>query len=741
MTPRRRSTWLVVRRSRRAAASALMFAWTALAALPQISGARPREAPVGTQDFDIGARIDVNQISMSVTNTGSIAFDKMFAAPGFEFPRGSGRNAVFAAGPWFGGLVNGQLRVALSEYNDEFGPGPVIGGVPDDPFSPLHRVYKLNRSYPTSAERDAALAAYQAGAEPFGAPDVEVQPDGTLNILGDQMLWAVYNDLDPNNHYAFPGGTLPLGIEVRQTTYAYDRPDAAGRAIFIRYQVANVSLVDIRDLYVAMWSDPDLGGAADDLVGCDSTRGVGYCYNADDDDLVYGTAPPAVGFDWLGARTRSIQRPMTAFTKYINGTDPNSALQSYHYLRGLNADGSPILNPIDGNPTTFVHTGDPVAGTGWLDSSPADRRMMLSSGPFDFPAGDTLEMNVVVFVGPGENRLDSITRLMATDDTLQSIFDGNPPPPPPPPCAVEVDFDFAPNTLNLRSMGRWVSARLEPPAPFTPEDIDVGSIRLAGAIPVDLAGPVTMGDGDGNGVPDLTVKFDRAAVQAALAEGDSVPVPISGEIGDECFVGGDVARLIHAPVTSPAAGAIIHPGLATPIRWETPPGVAPLWVAVLASLDGGENWTLIAQHLPNTGAYSWQPPYAAAPNARVAVVLVEHEGAEGVVEGVLGIGGSFSIGSTTGVGPAGAAFALHRAGPHPARHSLRLRISLPDGAPANLSLHDLAGRKVWSREVGALGAGTHTVVAGEGARLRAGVYLARLRRDGQERTTRAVLVP
>ncbi|TMQ47994.1 MAG: hypothetical protein E6K73_12845, partial [Candidatus Eisenbacteria bacterium] len=51
----------------------------------------PRAAHPGrprTSVVDNGQRIDVNNISMFVTNTGSFAWDKTTSAAGLEFPRG-----------------------------------------------------------------------------------------------------------------------------------------------------------------------------------------------------------------------------------------------------------------------------------------------------------------------------------------------------------------------------------------------------------------------------------------------------------------------------------------------------------------------------------------------------------------------------------------------------------------------------------------------------------------------------
>ncbi len=83
------------------------------AAAPPRGGAA-RVQPVRASLIDIGQVIDANAIRMFVTNTGSFAWDKATGNAGLEFPRGSGKTAVFASGLWLGGLVGGQLRVALS---------------------------------------------------------------------------------------------------------------------------------------------------------------------------------------------------------------------------------------------------------------------------------------------------------------------------------------------------------------------------------------------------------------------------------------------------------------------------------------------------------------------------------------------------------------------------------------------------------------------------------------------------
>src|SRR2546422_4477557 len=62
----------------------------------------------------------------------------------------------------------------------------------------------------------------------------------------------------------------------------------------------------------------------------------------------FSTAPPVEFFFFL-----MIRRP------------PRSTLFPYTTL---------FRSPVTGDPTYFMVSGDPVAGTGWLDTSPSDRR-------------------------------------------------------------------------------------------------------------------------------------------------------------------------------------------------------------------------------------------------------------------------------------------------------------------------------------------------------------------------------
>lgn len=89
--------------------------------------------------------------------------------------------------------------------------------------------------------------------------------------------------------------------------------------------------------------------------------------------------------------------------------------------------------------------------------------------------------------------------------------------------------------------------------------------------------------------------------------------------------------------------------------------------------------------------------------------------------------------------PMAAALALAGFAPNPSPGAARIAFTLPDASPATLEVHDIAGRLVLRRDVGALGAGRHVVAFGHEARLGPGVYLIRLRGADSLQVARGVV--
>ncbi|SYZ74145.1 exported hypothetical protein [Candidatus Zixiibacteriota bacterium] len=387
--------------------------------------------PAKPAAVDNTSYIDANRIFMFVTNHGNMGRDlagyfgydygTFFPYVGItDIQNGTTPSPLYAAGLWIGGKVGTETRVTVAGYGDEYVPGPMLGGT-FQTDNPSFKIYKLYSDSVTNYDY-LNWPVYQ------GAPAYR---NGGPRFQGDQFLWSVFNDANPIEHQETSGMTAPLGLEVQQNTWAYSGAGFLGNIIFVGYKIYNKGTNHISDCLISFWADPDLGGVGDDLVGCDTLNNIFYCYNATNADQKYGSAPPAVGFKiirgplvpsindtarferWFIPGFRNLD--MTSFAKYINGTDPLYAQQSYNCMLGLSRQGDPYI--FDGRNLKYQCSGDPVLETGDLDSSPADRRMMASCGPFDFNPGDSQYVLIAMGVGQGTDRLNSIAVL---EDILNS---------------------------------------------------------------------------------------------------------------------------------------------------------------------------------------------------------------------------------------------------------------------------------------------------------------------------------
>lgn len=105
-------------------------------------------------------------------------------------------------------------------------------------------------------------------------------------------------------------------------------------------------------------------------------------------------------------------------------------------------------------------------------------------------------------------------------------------------------IDFDPNTLNLKSKGKWVTVYIELLDGYDILDIDITTIMLNGQVPIG-SHPYGIGDYDADSIPDLMVKFDRTAVQNILTKGNAVEIKITGKLYNTMlFIGTDYIRVI-----------------------------------------------------------------------------------------------------------------------------------------------------------------------------------------------------
>ncbi|NQV48971.1 MAG: hypothetical protein HQ507_00630, partial [Candidatus Marinimicrobia bacterium] len=429
---------------------------TTLVSAPLFAGVseKSNRAGMGKASSQSTGAFDGNRIDDDLENNGMIVSQRISGHSGLQWPAGNATYTIYASGIWLAGMVNDTIRTAVAEYGPEFTSGP-WGADGNDPSDIL---YKVNKSDLLDPGANPDFAAWPVGK---GAPWVDVDNDGVYNpmpagpdhpeFIGDQVIYYVMNDGITTDHSIF--STEPLGLEVQMTIWGYDRVDAFGDMMFVRARIFNKGGNDIEDAYLGIWSDPDLGNAGDDFVGCDLDLSLGFCYN-DGADNAYGYRAPAVGYDFFQAafptgdpadqqfcfgelKSGYSSLPMSSFVKYINGddiyTDPNDETEAYNYMQGFKRDGSPFINSATGEPSKFVHPDDPndnIDGTDniWVDgddNAADDRRFLMNVGPFDFAAGDSAEVVFGILHAQGNSALGSVSLLKFNDKYAQSAYDAN----------------------------------------------------------------------------------------------------------------------------------------------------------------------------------------------------------------------------------------------------------------------------------------------------------------------------
>jgi len=402
------------------------------------------EFPVYVSIYQPTDFISINEILMWVWNNGIGSRDPRTDGNGFYWPGGdtATQSAIFSDGLAWGGKLNGEIRVNGSLHRTGLKPGRILPDGKADEYPSLNtKIFKIKKDWqqlPQGIERDRLEYDYLHWPVEIGAPFEDVNRDGVytpgfdkVKFIGDETLWYVSNDLDTaQSRHTY--GSDPIGLEIQTTVFGFQREDLKD-VVFKKYKVINKSGYPIEDMYFSYFADDDLGDASDDYEGFDTTFNLSYIFNGDNDDGggtggSYGTPPPAVGHMLVQGPT--VEGEMSDSARYGDGwiigyknlgmtssgilykhsyiypRPPQQGvyegtLEFYNYMMGLNRDGSPIINPITGEPTIWALTGDPVTGTGWYDGGdwpnsipPGDRKYFLPSGPFTMAPGDTQEVAI-----------------------------------------------------------------------------------------------------------------------------------------------------------------------------------------------------------------------------------------------------------------------------------------------------------------------------------------------------------
>ncbi len=172
----------------------------------------------------------VGNIGMTVTNFGTIGTRNAYwpNQPSCEFPRGSRIEHLYQGGLWVGGVSRrtGQIHVST--------------GSSDQVSITTGKGLEFTSDPGTDLIQRSTLPESQYFSE---------------SAISHQDFVGFYNDQVPRDSSA-PDQSVPLGIEVRQETYAWNYP-FADFFVIVNYTIRNASVTadTLDSLYVGLWTN------------------------------------------------------------------------------------------------------------------------------------------------------------------------------------------------------------------------------------------------------------------------------------------------------------------------------------------------------------------------------------------------------------------------------------------------------------------------------------------------------
>ncbi len=385
------------------------------------------------------AQVDAGTMNATVT-PGMALFERHWLnLQGLEVPKGDSTYGVYSSSPWLLGKQAGVWHASINRFHDPWvddtarWAGPQQANVRDDAFyRRYHQVWHIDQytidQHAIHWNDGGYTAPYEilgwpgngntANGEPARlAPFKDVDGDGLYEpmegdhplIRGDEAAyWITHAE-------ANAGSNLPLmAYDMHAMVYSYADPTYEDRrnSTFINLRFINRSGADYDSVRFALFTDMDLGGQGDDLTECDSTRGLWMTYNSDNDDLDsaqvmgFGTQPPAIGFKFLN-------EAMTAHRVWAN----DGSFDELDAFYGIE-NGVPFAQP--GFTTHFQFPGG-----AWADTTVGDRRGAGATGPFVWPADDTLCFDLAVIYARADSGgpYASVVALKQRADAVQAWYD------------------------------------------------------------------------------------------------------------------------------------------------------------------------------------------------------------------------------------------------------------------------------------------------------------------------------
>jgi len=356
---------------------------------------------------------DIGAVRQLITNMGAL-WRVSTDYPGLiycEYPRNSNEEHIGEGGIWVGAIHGGDTLVSVTT-----GWAPAFEFYPSaDPGDTIW----------TIAKGDTADIPYWK------------------NYLGrsDQDLVCKYSDYNLKN---IPQHT-PLYLDVIQSSYAWGSAPLDEMIVY-DFQVISTKY-DLKDVYIAYWLDGNVG-----------YRGQGWDFALDDYSVFYKERMLGVAMDAPGRSDGEAISPIgiKVYPPYNLDINPDSLIWTFNWYPGQG-----LGQPASQDNLRYLEMSSGIIMENQQD--PIGSQFIISFGPIDLNAGDTVKFHVGQILGKGiQGVLKNIDRL----DWLINQDFKVPSPPPLPPLKVE--------TQNHKVILNWkaLTGETDPETYFDPYRAD-----------------------------------------------------------------------------------------------------------------------------------------------------------------------------------------------------------------------------------------------------------------------------
>ena len=367
---------------------------------------------------------NIGNMSFGVSNNGTMGTDYSSSGiqdcftgemvPHFEYPKGSNTRYLFGAAFWIGAVSGRDTLVSVGQDGWQ---GGVAEFHPDE--APLGNMEFRSTIDPSKPEFDDAISE-----QDYIAVYTDTFTSGVPGLRNDVI--------DNRPH-------MPLFIEVTQRSFAWSYSYAEDFVLF-DYAIKNIGVERLKRVFLGVYVDADVhsvanqGGAQDDICGfldsIDATYLPGQCPDADVVNLAWiadndgdFSLPPGwevphltgvrivrapsdslvVSFNWwIGNSSAELdfgpmsRRKVRDYTTGGTGT-PEGDRNKYFVLSNGEFDYDQIytatISPLD---TFWLPPNQRIAEA---VAQGIDTRYLLSFGPFDIEAGQTLPLSLAYIAG------------------------------------------------------------------------------------------------------------------------------------------------------------------------------------------------------------------------------------------------------------------------------------------------------------------------------------------------------